>query len=59
LLFKRYTCYFYETAGAHKPVEDFIKSLDAATQDKFDFKKGLLEYFGPQLRYPHTEPISK
>ncbi len=53
----KYTCVYYETRDGKSPVEDFIDSLDESTQDKFIFKKELLEEFGPQLRYPHTDSI--
>ncbi len=53
----KHTCVFYETADGKSPAEDFIDSLDESTQDKFIFKKELLEEFGPQLRYPHTDSI--
>lgn len=53
----RYTCIYYETAGGDSPVEDFIEGLDQDSQDKFFFKKGLLEDIGPQLRSPHTDKI--
>ncbi len=54
-----YICIFYKTTNGKSPVEDFIESLDEDTQDKFIYKKELLEYFGPQLRYPHTSEISE
>jgi len=54
-----YTCTFYKTVSGNSPVEDFIESLDEDTQDKFIYKKELLEYFGPQLRCPHTSEISE
>lgn len=54
---KKFTCSFYETESGSKPVENFIDSLDESSWDKFDFKKGLLEEFGPDLRKPHTSPL--
>jgi phage-related protein len=57
MFFKNYTCFFYETVDGKRPVEDFIKSLDEHTQDKFIYKKELLEYFGPALRHPHTDSV--
>ena len=57
MLMGKYTCIFYETTHNKSPVEDFIKSLNEKTQDKFIFKKELLEQFGPQLRHPHTDDI--
>lgn len=54
---ERYTCVFYETPSGKLPVEEFIKFLDKETQDKFIYKKELLEMFGPQLRDPHTDDI--
>lgn len=53
----KYICIFYETIKGKSPAEDFITSLDEDTQDKFIYKKELLEHFGPQLRYPHTSEI--
>ena len=55
--FERYICVFYETPGGKFPVEVFISSLTLDAQDKFLYKKELLEYFGPGLRYPHTKGI--
>ena len=52
-----YTCIFYETAEGKSPAENFIDSSDGDTQDKFVYKKELLEEFGPQLRYPHTDVL--
>jgi phage-related protein len=57
MVFKKYVCYFYETPSGKRPVEDFIKSMDEHTQDKFFYKKELLEHFGPNLRHPHTDSI--
>lgn len=57
MIFIRYKCYFYESPTGQKPVEDFIASLGEQTQDKFIFKRGLLECFGPELRSPHTKPV--
>jgi len=54
---QEYSCIFYETADGKKPVEAFIESLDADTQDKFIIKQQLLQDFGPQLRYPHTDHL--
>lgn len=55
--FERYKCVFYQTPGGRFPVEEFISSLTEETQDKFLYKKELLEYFGPKLREPHTKSI--
>jgi phage-related protein len=52
-----YTCIFYESITGKSPVEEFIESLDPETQDKFILKKQLLQDFGSQLRYPHTDHI--
>jgi phage-related protein len=54
---QEYTCIFYETADGRKPAEEFIESLDQNTQDKFILKQQLLQDFGPQLRYPHTDHL--
>jgi len=54
-----YTCIFYETIDEKSPAEEFIESLDVETQDKFILKQQLLQDFGPQLRYPHTEHIGE
>ncbi len=56
---QEYTCIFYETVNGKAPAEEFIESLDIETQDKFVFKQQLLQNFGPQLRYPHTENIGE
>jgi len=56
---EEYTCIFYKTIAGKSPVEEFIESLDAETQDKFILKKQLLQDFGPQLRYPHTDHIGE
>ena len=53
----QYTCLFYTAASGRSPVVEFVNSLDEDTQDKFIFKKELLEEFGPKLRYPHTDDI--
>ncbi|MBU1706270.1 type II toxin-antitoxin system RelE/ParE family toxin [Patescibacteria group bacterium] len=54
-----YTCIFYEAPGGKLPAEEFIKSLDEDTQDKFIYKKELLEIFGHKLRFPHTANIGE
>lgn len=54
-----YTCIFYETVDRKSPVEEFIESLDQDTQDKFILKQQLLQDFGLQLRYPHTENLGE
>jgi len=51
---KNYTC---ETAHNKMPAEYFVNSLDEDTQDKFIYKKELLEELGPKLRFPHTDYI--
>jgi len=56
---QEYTCIFYETADGKRPVEKFIESLDAETQDKFVIKQQLLQDFGPQLRHPHTDHLGE
>ncbi len=57
MLSDRHLCVFYQTLDGGTPVEDFISSLDEETQDKFIFKKELLESFGARLRLPHTDSI--
>ncbi len=54
-----YTCIFYENADGRKPAEEFVESLDQDTQDKFIIKQQLLQDFGPQLRYPHTDHLGE
>lgn len=54
-----YACIFYETADGKSPVREFIESLDQDTQDKFIIKQQLLQDFGPQLRYPHTDHLGE
>jgi phage-related protein len=54
-----YSCIFYESADGKSPVEEFIESLDDQAQDSFILKKQLLQDFGPQLRYPHTDHIEE
>ena len=56
---QEYTCIFYETADGRRPVEKFIESLCPETQDKFIIKQQLLQDFGPQLRYPHTDHLGE
>ena len=58
-LMEEYTCIFYKTIAGKSPVEDFIEGLEEKTQDKFILKKQLLQDFGPQLRYPHTDYIGE
>jgi len=57
MISKQYTCIFYETVHGNTPVEDFIEGLDEKTQNKFIFKKELLEQFGTKLGYPHTKNL--
>jgi len=54
-----YVCIFYETVEGKSPVEEFIESLDAETQGKFIIKQQLLQDFGSQLRYPHTDHLEE
>ncbi len=56
---QEYTCIFYESADGRKPAEEFIESLDQDTQDRFIIKQQLLQDFGPQLRYPHTDHLGE
>lgn len=56
---QEYTCIFYETADKRRPAEEFIESLSKDTQDKFIIKQQLLQDFGPQLRYPHTDHLGE
>ena len=56
---QEYICIFYETVDGRRPVEKFIESLDAETQDKFVIKQQLLQDFGPQLRHPHTDHLGE
>lgn len=56
---EEYSCIFYETREGKSTVEEFIESLDEETQDKFILKKQLLQNFGSQLRYPHTDYIGE
>lgn len=57
---QEYTCIFYETIiDGRKPAEEFIESLEQDTQDKFILKQQLLQDFGPQLRYPHTDSLGE
>jgi len=56
---QEYICIFYETIDGKRPVEKFIESLDLETQDKFVIKQQLLQDFGPQLRYPHTDHLGE
>lgn len=52
-----YSCFYFTTESGKSPVEEFISSLNEKTQEKFIFKKELLEQLGPQLRQPHTDKI--
>ena len=54
---RRYVCIYYATASGRVAVQEFIESLDKDSQDTFFYKIGLLEEFGPQLRWPHTDTI--
>jgi len=54
---ERYNCIFYTTVSGRSPVEEFICSLKNDCQEKFIFKKELLEECGPKLRFPHTEDL--
>ena len=49
-----YTCHYYERLSGKAPVKEFINSLDPNTQNKFFFKKSLLEQYGIALPEPHT-----
>lgn len=56
---QEYACIFYETTDGRRPAEEFIESLGQDTQDKFIIKQRLLQDFGPQLRYPHTDHLGE
>ena len=47
----------YETSGGQTVVEDFIRSLQPATQAKLLRQLNMLEEFGPMLSMPHAKPI--
>lgn len=53
----KYVCIYYTSSSGRIPVEEFVESLDADSQDAFFYKVGLLEECGPQLRQPHTDSI--
>lgn len=53
----QYTAVYYSTLSGKLPVKEFIESLDEKTQDKYFYKIDLLEEFGPQLGFPHTDSI--
>lgn len=54
---ERYSCVFYTTLSERSPIEEFISSLSTEGQEKFIFRKELLEGCGHQLRFPHTEDL--
>lgn len=54
-----YTTYYLPTRGGRYPVEEFIDTLQLATQRKFFYKRGLLEAFGPKLPQPHAKHLGE
>ena len=53
----QYTAVYYRSSSGKMPVKEFIESLDEKTQDKYFYKIDLLEEFGSQLGFPHTDSI--
>lgn len=53
----KYSCSYYLTEGGKSPVEDFVKSLNPRTRQKFFNVVNLLETFGKQLPEPHAKNI--
>ena len=51
------TCYYFASENGRQPAKEFIDSLNARTQAKFSFAKGLLEEFGHKLPQPHAKYI--
>lgn len=47
----------FETLRGEKPVEKFIKSLDASTIAKAAHEINLLEQHGPYLSMPHSKKL--
>ena len=54
-----YTAYYLQTEGGRFPVEEFINSLQVATQRKFFYKRSLLETFGQKLPQPHAKHLGE
>ena len=54
-----YSAYYLQTEGNRYPVEEFINSLQVATQRKFFYKRSLLEEFGPRLPQPHAKSLGE
>lgn len=48
----------YESPSGEKPVEEFIKSLDAKAQLKVSRSLDLLEEFGLEGAYPHVKKLT-
>lgn len=48
------TIYFATESGA-RPAKEFVDTLDASSQRKFFFVRGLLEEFGHKLPEPHAK----
>jgi len=53
----RCTCVYYLTEGGKSPVEEFIRSLNARTRQKYFNMVNLLETFGRQLPEPHAKYV--
>ena len=49
-----YSCYYYKKSNGRIPAKEFINSLEPSAQNKFFFKKSLLEKFGAALPEPHA-----
>lgn len=49
---------FFEMRRGEKPVENFIRSLDASTIAKTIHIIDLLEKHGPQLNMPHSRKLN-
>ncbi len=50
-----FDCIYYLTESGRSPVEDFIKSLNVRTRQKFFSMVELLEDFGKRLPEPHAK----
>ena len=53
-----YKTEFYETSAGRRPAESFLDSLDIKLQAKIARVVALLAEYGPELRAPHSKPLS-
>lgn len=48
---------FYSLPSGHKPVQEFLDSLDAKMRAKSLYSLSILEQYGNQLREPYSKPL--